>query len=129
MSWSAEIGRIGEQMVADFLKTRGYIIFRRNYHSEFGEIDIVAENPDRVLFVEVKTRKENSLVAPADAVDHLKRQKIIKTAEIFMRKAHLKSDVRFDIAEVIYRRDEKGELKFGLNYIENAFSAQRILNQ
>lgn len=122
MSWSSEIGRIGEQLVAEFLKSRGYIIYKRNFHTEYGEIDIVAENPERLLFVEVKTRKQNSLVSPADAVDDYKMQRIRKSAEIFLRKAHLNSVVRFDIAEVTYRRDEKGELRFSLNYIKNAFS-------
>lgn len=129
MSWSAEIGRIGEQMVADYLKRKGYIIFKRNFHSKYGEIDIVAEKPDIILFVEVKTRKKDSLVSPADAVDYLKRQKIVKTAEVFMGRAYLQSKVRFDIAEVIYRRDENGDLKFGLNYIENAFLPDRMINQ
>lgn len=121
MSWSKEIGRIGEQMVADYLKSQGYIIFKQNYSCSFGEIDIIAENPDILLFVEVKTREKNSLVAPADAVDKLKQTKILRTASKFLRSAHHFGPYRFDIAEVIYRRDNSGQLKFSLNYIKNAF--------
>jgi putative endonuclease len=123
MSFAAEIGRIGEQMVANYLKKQGFIILRQNYRSEFGEIDIVAESEQLLLFVEVKTRSEDFLVAPADAVDNSKQNKIIKTANVFINRAYLKTDYRFDIAEVFYRRDELGEYHFSLNYIKDAFKA------
>ncbi len=127
MSWANEIGRIGEQMVADFLKTQGYIIFSRNFKTNLGEIDIVAENHTTIAFVEVKTREKGSFVDPAFAVDQIKREKIIKTAKRFIKMAHYSGQYRFDIAEVFYRRDSKGELKFSLNYIKNAFEGN-ILN-
>ncbi len=123
MSYADEIGRIGEQMVADYLKSQGYIITRCNFHSDFGEIDIVAETPDTVVFVEVKTRNKHSLVSPADAVDPAKQYKIAKTARVFLDKAYLFGKYRFDIAEVTYERDEKGTPHFDLNYIKNAFYA------
>ena len=121
MSYAGEIGRIGEQMVADYLKTQDYIIFAQNFRSNFGEIDIVAENRELLAFVEVKTRAKDSLVDPADAVDRIKQSKIIKTAYEFRRKAHHLGGYRFDVAEVTYRKDENGETKFSLNYIINAF--------
>lgn len=121
MSYAGEIGRIGEQMVANYLKTQGYIIFAQNYRSSFGEIDIVAENRELIAFVEVKTRAKDSLMDPVDAVDSIKQGKIIKTASEFRRKAHYIGGYRFDIAEVTYRKDENGDMKFSLNYIKNAF--------
>ncbi len=128
MSYAGEIGRVGEEMVAKFLKSRGYIIFARNYREKYGEIDIVAENPDIMLFVEVKTRKEDSLISPADAVDYDKEKKLINTARSFIKKAHHFGAVRFDIAEVTYKVDNVGEYHFSLNYIKNAFPADGLLN-
>ena len=116
MSYSNELGRIGEQMVADFLRARGYIIFYRNYRSSFGEIDIIAEDREKLLFVEVKTRSSDSLMSPADAVDAIKRDKIIRTAKSFRTKAHHTGKYRFDIAEVLI--DGK---KIKINYIKDAF--------
>lgn len=121
MSYADEIGRIGEQMVADFLKTRGYIIFYQNYRCSFGEIDIIAEDRENLIFVEVKTRSSDLLMSPADAVDDIKQGKIIKTAKNFRAKAHHSGGYRFDIAEVLCRRNASGEMKFSLNYIKNAF--------
>lgn len=124
MSFEKEIGRIGEQLVADWLKTKGYIIVKQNFRCDFGEIDIVAENPKTVVFVEVKTRKENSLTAPKYAVDFNKQRKIAATAKIFLKQAFLSDmNYRFDVAEVTYRTAEDKNLKYGLNYIRNAFFA------
>ena len=123
MSYQKEIGRIGEQLVADWLKTKGYIIVRQNFSTGYGEIDIVAENPKTVVFVEVKTRKENSLVAPKDAVSYSKQIKLAKTAKIFLQRAYMKNiPYRFDVAEVTYKTNEDGQLKYSLNYIKNAFA-------
>jgi putative endonuclease len=123
MSYATEIGRIGEELTADYLSRNGYIITRRNYRTQYGEIDIVAETPDTVVFVEVKTRKIDSVISPNEAVDLNKQYKIAKTAKDFLKKAYLMGKCRFDIAEVTYRKDEDGNLKFSLNYIKNAFAA------
>ena len=105
MSFEQEIGRIGEELVAGWLKTKGYIIVRQNFRCDYGEIDIVAESPKRVLFVEVKTRKEDSLTAPRDAVDKSKQRKLALTAKRFLKLAHLRNiKYRFDVAEVTYKR-------------------------
>ena len=122
MSFEKEIGRIGEELVAKWLKTKGYIIVKQNYRSDYGEIDIIAENPRTVVFVEVKTRKQDSLTAPKDAVDKSKQRRLAITAKRFLKNAFL-FDIkyRFDIAEVTYSRGDDGQIKYSLNYIKNAF--------
>ena len=122
MSFEKEIGRIGEDLVSQWLRSKGYIIVKRNYRCKYGEIDVVAESPKVVAFVEVKTRKEDSLVAPKDAVDKSKQRKLAITAKNFLKAAHLTDmQYRFDVAEVTYNRDETGAIKYSLNYIKNAF--------
>lgn len=122
MSIEREIGRIGEELVARWLKSKGYIIVRQNFRSDYGEIDIVAENPKTIAFVEVKTRKENSLTAPKDAVDLSKQRKLAITAKSFLQKANMYDmPYRFDIAEVTYVTGDDGLPKYSLNYIKNAF--------
>lgn len=124
MSYEKEIGRIGEQLVADWLKSKGYIITKQNFRSDYGEIDIIAERPKKVVFIEVKTRKENSLTAPKDAVDLNKQRRLALTAKRFLKLAFLGDvDYSFDVAEVTYRIQEDGNPKFSLNYIKNAFFA------
>ena len=124
MSNRTNIGKIGEETVADFLKSKGYIIVSKNYHSKFGEIDIVAESREYILFVEVKTRKKGSMTTPAEAVDKSKQKKIILTSYDFLSKLRAKINYRFDVAEVYYEITKDGELKTDLNYIENAFTTE-----
>ena len=121
------IGYIGEDLVAKYLKSQDFIILRRNYHSKFGEIDIIAESREYLLFVEVKTRKKGSPIPPAMAVTSLKQRKIALTAFDFISKARIDTNFRFDVAEVEYSVDGNGEMKFSLNYIKNAFTTE-VLN-
>ena len=115
-----EIGNRGEQLVSERLREMGFIIAKRNFHSRFGEIDIIAENNEFVLFVEVKTRARNALFSGAAAVDAAKRRKIISTAKYYLMYNPTSLRMRFDVAEVI--KDEKNGLENAhINYIEDAF--------
>ncbi len=108
----------GELYAARYLRDNGYRIIAGNYRRRVGEIDIVAEKDNTVCFVEVKTRGENPLFTPAEAVDEIKQSKIVATAGLFMNKYESKCDIRFDIIEVILDNDFN---KLSLNHIENAF--------
>ncbi len=128
MSLKTEIGQIGEEMTARYLRKQGLIIVRRNYHSRYGEIDIVAEGREYILFIEVKTRAENSPISPVGAVTRAKQRKIVLTAFDFLKKRRVHTNYRFDIAEVVYKIDENGEFKASLNYIKNAFNEEVLDN-
>lgn len=114
-------GKNGEDRVAAFLRKQGCNIIKRNHQCRFGEIDIIAESGEYILFVEVKTRKENSMVSPAESVTPQKQQRLILTAEDYISKTGCELQPRFDVAEVTVRRNQKGEEKYSLNYIKNAF--------
>ncbi len=118
MGKTQTIGNSGEDFVAEYLKKKGYIISARNYRCKFGEIDVIAENDDEILFVEVKTRAENSKVRPYEYVNTPKQQKIITTANIYLKHNGFGLKPRFDVAEVFTSQD--GSMR--LNYFENAFS-------
>lgn len=124
MKYTAEIGALGEDMTAAYLKRQGNIITRRNYISRYGEIDIVAENREYILFVEVKTREKDSAVSPQGAVTRKKQKKIVLTGFDFLRKLRVETNYRFDVAEVTYWVGEDGEFHASLNYIENAFNEE-----
>ena len=117
---SKEIGDRGEELVARRLRAEGFVIAKRNFHSRFGEIDIIAENNELVLFVEVKTRARNAADTAAGAVDRIKQNKIISTAKYYLMYNPTSLRMRFDVAEVI--KDEKnGFENANMNYIEDAF--------
>ena len=119
---SALIGRAGEDFVAQYLKSKGYIIIKRNWRdSRFGELDIVAENRECIAFVEVKTRQKNSLVSGVEAVDLAKQHRTKNAVASFMRRLRTKLPPRIDVAEVIVLDEIDGKFQFELNYIKNAF--------
>ena len=116
------IGDKGEEFAVKHLKKQGYKIVVRNYRKRYGEIDIIAENKEYIVFVEVKTRHENSMTQPVDAVDMRKRMRLIKTASAFLSENETEKFCRFDVCEV-YVKSENLKL-ISINYIENAFEQE-----
>ncbi len=116
-----KIGGEGEKRVANYLRNKGFSVIKQNYICKYGEIDIIAQNDEYILFVEVKTRKQNSLVSGIEAVDAFKQNRILKTAEDFLSKTECELQPRFDVAEVTVFEKQDGSLGYKLHYITNAF--------
>lgn len=115
------IGDLGEDMVCKFLAKKGFDILQRNFMCRYGEIDIIADDGETLLFVEVKTRKSESLFLPRDAVTSSKRKKIIKTAYFYLMDYRGHSCPRFDVVEVYILPDGKvGKIE----HLENAFTVE-----
>ena len=79
------VGKSGEDMVAAFLRKNGYKIAKRNYSCRFGEIDIIAERKEYIVFVEVKTRTIGQTFPPRAAVNAEKRRKIILASQAYIK--------------------------------------------
>lgn len=112
-----DLGNKGEDAVCRYIEKYGYRIIERNFVCKKGEIDIIAENNDTIAFIEVKSRKEDSMVSGAEAVNYTKKMRIIKTAAYYTYKNPLTKQPRFDIAEVIL----KNNIPSVLRYYKSAF--------
>ena len=111
------IGILGEKLVCKWYTDHKYSLLSVNYKTRFGEIDIIAENKNTVVFIEVKTRKDNKFSYAKEAVTYSKQQKIKAAALQYISQHNYDNkNIRFDVAEV-YHRDTKPEI----NIIENAF--------
>lgn len=108
-------------MVARFLRQRGCTLVKRNFVTRFGEIDIIAETEEYILFVEVKTRKEEAQVSPEEAVDLHKQKRIRMAAERFLTLYKTGLQPRFDTALVTVFEKENEKQGYRLKYIKNAF--------
>lgn len=116
---SKRIGDIGEDAATIYLQKHGFKIIKRNFFSRYGEIDIIAEKGKYIVFVEVKTRKENAKLKACEALTYSKRNKIIKTTMIYLLENPVDLQPRFDFIEV--ETDKfTGDVKF-IDHIENAF--------
>ena len=113
-------GSWGEAEAEKYLQKQGYTILCRNYHSRYGEIDLIAQKDDIISFVEVKTRGKDALYTAAEAVTPAKQQKIYLTALHYMEEYNADFQPRFDVCEV-YPVQQKRKKIAEINYIEDAF--------
>ncbi len=111
-------GKIGEDYAANYLLQNGYQILERNYHSRFGEIDIIVRNDRYLVFVEVKTRDENHMVNPLEAVTAQKQKKLYKTALVYFQSHPMQLQPRFDVIGIITNANNA---VLSMEHIENAF--------
>jgi len=112
------IGAIGEQTAAVYLIANGAEIVERNWHCRFGELDIVAADAQYLIFAEVKTRAENSLVSGEEAVDLRKQQKLRNAAEMYLQQNPTDLQPRFDV--ILVEHNERRDFRV-VNHLSNAF--------
>lgn len=123
MNSSKNIGNIGENIACEYiLKVQNKKIIERNYHSRYGEIDIISADDKYINFIEVKTRKSNTLIDGIYSVDKSKQIKVIKTAEIYLMENDMDLQPKFDV--VLITTYSSG--KYKLEYIDNAFSLEEF---
>ena len=96
-----EFGVTGEQMATRYLEDQGYVILDRNYRRGHKEVDIIALDHSELAVIEVKTRASEELFTAEQAVDHHKRQNIIRVANNYVRRYHRTEPVRFDIIAIV----------------------------
>ncbi len=118
-----EIGRLGEDFACEMLKQKGFEIITRNYHTRRGEVDIIASNDEFILFVEVKTRKADSLVSGEEAVNAIKRKKVYLAAIDYLMKNPIDRQPRFDVITLITDSRKQVDIINSEHY-ENAFGAE-----
>lgn len=112
-----DFGLKGEKLVGQYLEKKNFKILAYNFTTKLGEVDIIAQKDEYIVFVEVKTR--NSVYFPiSKVITTSKQKKIIKSAKYFIFKNRIVDRAfRFDVAIVTRLND----LDFDINYIENAF--------
>ncbi|MDH5202902.1 MAG: YraN family protein [Nitrospirota bacterium] len=111
------LGTKGENLAVTFLKKKGYKIIARNYKTFIGEIDIIAKDGNTTVFIEVKTRTNDSFGYPFEAVNNKKKQKLKKLALLYLKSKGQESPIRFDVLSIFYMDNGKGAIE----HITDAF--------
>ncbi|MCL2404117.1 MAG: YraN family protein [Defluviitaleaceae bacterium] len=110
-------GLSGQEAAEKFLLNKGYQVLARNYRIKSGEVDLILQHDNYIVFVEVKFRTSLSYGLPREAVGHTKQKRIINTALHYLARHKLsENDIRFDVVEVL---EQHGQLY--ASHIENAF--------
>ena len=111
-----KLGKNGENIATEYLKSIGYSIIERNYTARQGEIDIIAKDKNELVFIEVKTRSSLQYGRPADAIDLTKQKHLISTIKYYLYSKHLANTyVRIDIIEIYLTKS-----KYTINHIKQS---------
>ena len=108
---AAETGRRGEDIAAAYYEKHGFSVTERNFHARCGEIDVIVENTDTLVFCEVKTRSPESFGRPCEAVDSKKQVKIVQTALLYLQAHPSPKQPRFDVVEVFFVPNETPKVR------------------
>ena len=111
-------GLWGEIETARYYRAKGYEIVDANFRTRMGEVDIIASNGKWLVFCEVKTRGEEAMDTPAAWVDLKKQKRLVAAALQYVKMKQYAGNMRFDVAEVIIKKDGSRHI----NLIENAFN-------
>ena len=112
------IGQKGEQLSAELLEKKGYKILHRNWRMGHLEMDIIAANKTEIVFVEVKTRTSTFRGQPEEAVDIVKRKRMVAAANAYIKYYKEERNPRFDIIGILINKS--GEIE-QITHLENAF--------
>ena len=113
-------GKIAEDIAANYLAKQGLVLITRNFHSRFGEIDLIALQQQILVFIEVRYRKDERYLAVVETIDAHKCRKLIATSEYYRvkHKSYQDYQCRYDVIAIT------GELdKPLIEWIKNAFQA------
>lgn len=112
------LGKLGEQLAKKHLLNKGYKLLAQNFHSKFGEIDLIFQDEKIVVFVEVKTRVGDFFGPPEEAINKWKIRSLIKTAQYFqLLNPSLPKAIRIDA--VCLQFDEITHRLASLKHFEN----------
>jgi putative endonuclease len=114
-----KLGALGEDAAAALLRSRGYRIVAKNHRCRLGEVDLVAEKDDLLVFVEVRTRATAAFGGPEETVNLRKQRRVIAAARDYLaqRRGPARA-LRFDVVAVV-----DGPQGPSLTHFENAFDS------
>ncbi len=118
------LGRRGESAARAYLKRHGVRVLVANYTCAAGEIDLIGQAPDTLIFFEVKTRTSDAFGPPHLAVHYQKQRQIVRAAQWYLAEQRI-ADVacRFDVIAVTFAGDDDAPR---IEWVQDAFPAEGV---
>jgi len=115
---SRQIGDRSEEIASVYLQGNGLKVVTRNFRSPRGELDIVMEDGETLVFVEVRFRRNQRFGSGAESVDRHKQQRLITSAAYYLQKNHQYSNrpTRFDVVSISMEANQPS-----IDWIQDAF--------
>jgi len=121
-----EVGKLGEKVARKFLKKRGFRIRETGFRCPNGEIDIIAQQKDCLVFVEVRTKSSPDFGTPEESITQAKKKRLIASALTYTN-THQKLPSLWRIDVIAIEFDDKGKTK-RIELIENAIEQDPRFN-
>ena len=113
-----KLGNLGEKLAKKHLLNKDFKFIQQNFHSKFGEIDLIFLDNEILVFVEVKTRVGNKYGPPEDAITPSKIRHLVKAVAYFqLKNPNLPESCRIDIVAVQF--DEATHKLLSINHYQN----------
>lgn len=109
-------GLAAEKLAATFLTQQGLKLVVSNYHCRYGEIDLIMQEGNTLVFVEVRLRSNATFGSAAASITPQKQQKLIRTAQHYLQQHAIKTPCRFDA--VLMQKANLGQIEWLRNAIE-----------
>jgi putative endonuclease len=113
-----ETGVLGEKLARDFLRKRGYRILEANYRCPRGEVDLIAEDKDSLVFIEVRTKRSRDFGTPEESITPAKMERL-RTVAAHYRQTHHDLPPMWRIDVVAVEMGQRGKPS-RIELIENA---------
>ena len=115
------LGDRGEVIAAAYLVEKGYKILKKKARTAYGELDVIAQIKDTLVFIEVKTRSSKQFGLPEEAVEIQKQKQMTRLANAYIQKNVLsKMKMRFDVIALLYDGVNEPQIR----HIQDAFNAE-----
>jgi putative endonuclease len=116
MTTRKQTGQRGEELAAGFLASHGYTLVARNWRCSTGELDLIAEKDNILVFVEVRTRRSARYGSPEESITPTKQAKLIDLAQTYLQQMPPPHPAwRIDVIAVWLRPGQPH-----INHLENA---------
>ena len=115
-----QTGKIAEDLACKYLNQQGLRLLTRNYRTPGGEIDLIMQDGETIVFIEVRSRKNNKTMHVVESINTEKCARIIRASQQYLQRKKHGSDnlCRFDVVLVIGRLEDAK-----VEWIKNAFEA------
>ena len=113
-----QLGKEGEKLAEKFLRKNGHRLRARSYSTRWGEIDLITQHKNVIVFVEVRTQSTDRYGTSYEALRSCKKQRIKKAAKDYLYKYRLmERPYRFDFIQIVLNDTDPPRLE----HIEDAF--------
>lgn len=110
-------GERAEQLAQDYLTQQGLSLVEKNFRCKLGEIDLIMQHLNTLVFIEVRYRKSNAFGGAAASITPAKQQKVRRAASYYLQRLTEQPPCRFDVVTLIKNGDDID----CSNWIQNAF--------